>query len=67
MYTALWVAFFLPAETRHRRGLGVSRSWHVLALVTGLMLSVVLVESLFLGRLTYRARNPVPHEEQCSS
>ena len=45
VYTALWLAFFLPAEIRYRRGLGVSRSLRVLVFVTGLMLSVVLVET----------------------
>ena len=45
VYTALWLAFFLPAELRYRRGLGVPRSLHVLVFVTGLMLSVVLVET----------------------
>ena len=45
VYTALWLAFFLPAEIRHRRGLGVPRSLHVLVFVTGLLLSVVLVET----------------------
>ena len=45
VYTALWLAFFLSAELRYRRGLGVPRSLHVLVFVTGLMLSVVLVET----------------------
>ena len=45
VYTALWLAFFLPAELRYRRGLGVPRSLYMLVFVTGLMLSVVLVET----------------------
>lgn len=45
VYTAVWLAFFLPAELRYRRGLGVPRSLHALVFVTGLMLSVVLAET----------------------
>ena len=45
VYTAVWLAFFLPAEIRYRRGAGVPRSFHVLIFVTGLMLSVVIVET----------------------
>jgi hypothetical protein len=45
VYTALWLAFFLPAEIRYRRGLGVPRCLHVLVFVTGMLFSVVLVET----------------------
>lgn len=45
VYTILWLALSVAAEIRYRRGLGVPRSLNVLVFVTGLMLSVVLVET----------------------
>ena len=45
VYTALWLAFFLAAEIRYRRGVRVPKSLHLLVFVTGLLLSVVLVET----------------------
>ena len=45
VYTGHWLSAFLPAERRYRRGLGVPRSLQVLVFVSGLMLSVVLVET----------------------
>ena len=45
VYTVLWLTFFLLAELRYRRGLGVPRGVHMLVFVTGVMPSVVLVET----------------------
>jgi hypothetical protein len=46
VYLGLWLLVFVPAIVRNHRGKKVPAWWHFLIYVTGLMLSVAMVEEL---------------------